>query len=127
MKYIKIKLAFSLVLLSASCFATPKPETCPTVAALKSVGVRHAYTSMMGWQVASDESHFGTKEIWGFVMILIGDKSQHESEAIAKANSKISSLILANGPEESNHSWQCTYMMPSYGDDHFIGIAGTML
>lgn len=122
MKYIKIKLAFSIVLLSTSCFATPKPKACPEVAALKSVGVQHAETSLVGWQVASDKNHFGTKEVWAFVMILAGDKSQKEAEAVAKANTKISSLVLFRGPEESNHSWECTYMIPN-GDDPTIGIA----
>lgn len=126
MKYIKSKLAFSIVLLSTSCFASPKPELCPTVAAIKSVGVQQADTSLLGWQVASDKNHFGTKELWQFVMIMVGDQSQSEEEVLAKANSKIGSLTLMSGPEENNRHWECTYMMPSEGDDHFIAIAATI-
>lgn len=127
MKYSKIKLAFLIVLLSTSCFATPKPEVCPAVAALKSVGVQHADTSLMGWQVYSDKNHFGTKQVWMFVMILGGDESPNEAAAIAKGNSKVSSLVFYGGPEKNNGTWECSYMIPNEEDHHHtIGIAVTV-
>jgi hypothetical protein len=128
MTNIKNQLAFAIILFSTSCFAIPKPDICPTVTALQSVGVKYAGTSMAGWQVASDKNHFSTKEVWVFLMILGGDKSPNEDAAIATGNSKISSLMLYGGPEKNNSGgWECDYMIPNEDNDHHtIGVAGTV-
>jgi hypothetical protein len=123
MKLMKIKLAVLTILLSISCFAISKPNACPKISALKAVGVKHAETSLMGWQVYSDPNNFNTNELWAFVM-LGDDKSQSEEEAIAKANANIGSLVLYSGPDKSSRNWECTYALEST-NEHIFGIAAT--
>ncbi|WP_131782689.1 DUF4949 domain-containing protein [Legionella gresilensis] len=119
------KLVFALPLLvSQSVFAltSDKPNTCPSLQALASVGVSDAESVDDGniWLAYRPSNSFETTNKWTLAVAPIEAKSA--SEAIKKANKSIPSLALLEGPVEEDGMWGCLY---ANSDNSFMAIAVT--
>lgn len=128
-----MKLKVSTIILASfiaqSTFAAnnlqTKPEVCPSVSALQSVGVNKASDGALGgWLAMNSKNNYGTAYEWSFA-VLVGPAA-NEAEAIKLANSEIKTMTYIQGPEEraeGTNEWGCLYMTSD--ENQFIGFAVT--
>jgi len=117
MKLKLITLSLSLLLFSHNALATQStiPTSCPSVAAIKNVGVNSAtYTPGLFWYAFNlTPNTYDTNIEWQLVVGLASDKKyDSEADAIKAANMQISFLLLQSGPTQTNPSngmWECDY------------------
>jgi hypothetical protein len=111
------KLVFALpFLISQSVFAltSDKPNACPTIKALSSVGVSNAEFVEDGnmWVTYRPSNGFETAEKWTLVVLPI--EAKNASQAISKANTSLPTLALLEGPKEEDGMWGCLYTNKDY-------------
>jgi hypothetical protein len=108
----KLKLISAILFLSFSqqgMAAYPKPESCPSVAALQAVGVSYMVKESDFWYGAVDSNHYGTSDNWTFG---VGDFwVSDESEAKQQAITAMGLLRFQKGPIplEGSVAWMCSY------------------
>lgn len=101
-----------LLSLSQCVFAAPsKPANCPSILALKAVGVSVLVQEQEGWVGFMPSDNFATKEKWSFMMGAF--KAKNQEEAKNKMINAISSFSLEKGPSPFNFGgkdgWVCLY------------------
>ncbi|MGQ3888451.1 DUF4949 domain-containing protein [Legionella sp. CNM-1927-20] len=115
MKISKLVFALPLVI-SQSVFAvtSDKPDACPTVKALSSIGVSNAEFVEDGdaWVTYRPSNSFETADKWTLVVLPI--EAKNASEAVSKANKSLPSLTLLEGPREEDGMWGCLYTNNDY-------------
>lgn len=107
-------------------FATTmnKPKTCPSVNALKTVGISSVSSAgRLGWIGYNTKNRYDTSEEWDF--LLFGTYAKDEAEAIKNANALISFLHHIIGPIQDHEGWVCTYATSK--DSEPIGFAATSM
>lgn len=100
----------ALLLVGVAQAMPPKPEKCPDVSAIKSVGVEVAERANDGtWVAGVLSNHYDTQDDWTFGMIKI--RARNEDEALKKAAKGLGSLSFQHGPMavEQYNVWACLY------------------
>lgn len=101
------------VIASSAIFSYPKPEMCPSVAALQSVKfeVASLYSKNNTWAVGVLRNNYETKDTWTF--FIDGFKAKDNDDAIAKGNAALTSLSFLGGPfhveQPDFDMWYCDY------------------
>ena len=128
----KILLSLALIATTSAVFANNPAEqkpACPSVAAIKSVGVNKAANQYLGWQAWNAEHRYDTEQSWSFIVVGLFTEPKNADEALQKYNSTLGSLKLVSEATYSPPSslsekpyWSCVYR----SDDNKIhGIAAT--
>jgi len=131
----KTKIFAGLLIAAAAHTAlavTPtKPNACPSISAIKSVGINEARKEEDGgamWYSFIRKNSFGTNVEWEF--ILRGDfNTQKSSEAIKMANASLSSMNTISEPvlteDNGKEAWACAYFPSSADQTHgyLMGLA----
>jgi hypothetical protein len=106
----KVKLLGTLVILflsqSAQAHGTTRPQKCPEVKTIQSVGMTTIMQQSTGW-FGSVESAFGTEYQWTFIMGPVD--AQSEVQARDKLSATLGSLSLLGGPIPYSHVSICQY------------------
>jgi hypothetical protein len=86
-----------------------QPEQCPSVKALKAVGVHDAVMQQSTW-IAFSTNNFSTLEQWTFYFSS-SQKIKDKDDAIKKGNENIGLLSLISGPDYQVEYdvWLCEY------------------
>jgi hypothetical protein len=109
------------ILISTVCLAAqltyaapnPQPTSCPSLDALKNVGVTSTYQDNEGtWFALQWKNNFETANDWTFGVFV--EEAKNVSEALAKGNAAISTIKDSIGPinmsEQNNQPfWVCGY------------------
>jgi hypothetical protein len=110
----KLQVLSAALLFSLSQFsfaAPPKPANCPSISALKAVGVSVLVQEKEGWVGFMPSDNFATKEKWSFMMGAF--KAKNKEEAKNKMINAISSFSLEKGPFPfsfgGKDGWVCAY------------------
>lgn len=126
-KLLTLSIALFLVQPAFAKSDVPQPQACPSVSAIKAVGVNLAIdTGMVGWAGANLSNTYNTPEEWSF--LIFGISANDETDALAKANSAISTLTLVDGPSKTEKEWGCIYSSQASQSDGipaYVGIAVT--
>jgi hypothetical protein len=110
MKQLLLVSALSVSLIASPVlFAAPKPEKCPSVAALQSVKFEVTDDANGVWAAGVLRNNFDTQDTWTFVMD--GLKVKSSEEALATANAALPGLSFKEGPVEIKdfNIWLCEY------------------
>lgn len=95
----------------APCFADmpPKPEACPQVQAIKSVGFSLSPHNDKGYYVVGQFDQYNTKETWLFAIPNI--QATSDSDALSIAYKALDTLSSVSTPlaVESKNVWACMY------------------
>lgn len=127
----KFKILTSLFLLTASqlLFAaiSQTPEKCPSVDAIRSVGINEAsYLNDGSWSFMIPNSNFDTNVHWQFIMEA-NFITNNMSEALVFANVALPDLEFVNGPVYDGKVWMCGYLPKDSVSSHVIfGMASTL-
>lgn len=101
----------SLAILSQSIFAMPpKPASCPTPAAIQSVGMQtyEPGDTPGTWIVGVDDNNFGTADTWTFGISNIPAASGKDAMQIGEQ--QLSTIFGGVGPVASPFGvWECLY------------------
>ncbi|STY28339.1 hemin binding protein Hbp [Legionella wadsworthii] len=111
----KLQVMNAVLLLSLSQFSfgalPPKPNACPSVSALKAIGVSDMIKEDGQWYGAVQSNNYNTTDKWTFVIGAF--RATDESDAKQQALRAINSLSFLSGPEAFNmdgqDSWICGY------------------
>jgi len=95
-----------------------KPDACPSIAAIQSVGFNQTFLDPMGWWAINTKNNYGLKEDWSF-RLWIGEAS-NGNDALTKAKKIVTSLKLVEGPYQKDDVWGC-----EYNGGEFFGLAFT--
>lgn len=94
--------ALTLIATQTAVAAIADPFPCPTVAALKRVGVSSTILLDNGptkeWAGLELKNQYNTGVDWSFIVVVRGLVGKDKNEILASTNSAISSLILEGGP-----------------------------
>ena len=110
--------------LSQSAFAQTidKPEACPSIDAIKAVGVNDAGDSMLGW-LAHNINHYNTKDKWLFGTLV---SATNKEDAIKEGNENIKQFSGVEGPQKipdnTDNTWACIY---TSSDPNIFGLTIT--
>lgn len=111
----KLLLSTVALFMTQSSFALSAdvPTTCPSVNAIRSVGVSIAekYRDDI-WMTFETRNNYGTENDWSFGMFAVTANSSNE--AVDIANQQLSSLTYISGPTEFTTPrgrvvWECRY------------------
>src|SRR5436190_22101752 len=100
---LKLTIASVIILFSAGTFAatvTPKPAKCPSISAIKSVGVNAARTFENIWIAYQASNTYDTSDSWFFG---VSTSATNANDAIVMGNQNINKLKLYSGPDELEH------------------------
>lgn len=135
MKYKLLTTALALIA-TQSAVAMSDPFPCPTVYALKEVGVSSTMIFDGGptkeWSGIEKSNQYYTGVDWSFIITIDGLIGKPKNEILARVNSEISNLILQGGPypfrteEHPSHpekAYYCQYM--NVGSSHGWALAVT--
>ena len=121
----KVQLIGAILLISMSQFSSAafaKPDSCPSISALKAVGVTQIVHDEGLWYGAVQSAKYDTNDNWTFTIGQFEAKNEHEAKA--QALNALSSLTLEQGPVsftvEGIDSSICLYK------DHAGHTAGTV-
>lgn len=110
----KLRIMNTVLFLSLSQFSfaasPPKPNSCPSVSALQTIGVTEIIKEGL-WYGAVKSNNYDTNDKWTFS---IGNfKATDENDAKQQALQAVSALTLQTGPVAFNingqDSWVCVY------------------
>lgn len=120
-----LSLTITLLLLQPALAAADisQPKACPSIEAIKAVGVNMATgPGILGWVAVNLKNTYDTPEEWSF--LIYGISALDENEAITKANNSIASFSLYSGPNiDDNNEWGCIYT--SQDENNGIALATT--
>lgn len=99
-----------LVAAQAVFAGTPKPDHCPSAAAIAVAGLSQAYIQQDrdGWMVLKDYQYLDTAEKWGYVIGNID--AETKEEAYQKAVKALESLRPIGEMQEIMGVWMCSYI-----------------
>src|SRR3990167_1392305 len=108
-KVLSLMLALATVL-SMPSFAFADKPVCPSIDAVKKVGLNVARPSLGGWFVMNLKNKYDTNIDWAF--IIIAHKALDQAEAIKEGNAMLSLSTFAGGPtfNEKDKAWECGYI-----------------
>jgi hypothetical protein len=112
----KLKIMATLLCLSLSQLSfsvpPPKPAACPSMSALKAVGINLVLKKYGVWYGGVKNANYATKENWTFVIgeFLAKNQDEARSKIIASLNSM---TLFEGGPQpfiiQGKDSWLCAY------------------
>jgi hypothetical protein len=110
MKFKTLLITLLLIMEQTAFALTDKPEACPSLAAIQTVGVNHViYHPREGWEVKAPKNKYGTKEEWRFT-IAFGNTLK-DKDALATAKEFIAALLPTGGePVLLGGKWICHYV-----------------
>lgn len=111
MKYKVLTLTLAALLSQASIAATihAKPNACPSLAAIKSIGLNNAVLTRLGW-LGYSINQFDTNAEWTFATFIDGN-FDNPVQALKQGNKDLSLLKETEGPVQGNgkDEWDCMY------------------
>jgi hypothetical protein len=132
-KDFKMKRKFTMIVLAslfaqtsfASAVFQAKPESCPSVSAIQSVGVDVALDGVYGgWAGMHQKNNYGTPETWSFLVVV--GQANDQIDALKIANGAIKQLTLSEGPiqkDDGSDNWACLYV--DNLENKYVGFAAT--
>jgi len=119
-RLIKQTSSITLLLAITNIHAGNAPERCPSVSAIKQVGLQIAIPIGDSWAAGTYNQKYDTHEDWTFIFMDI--KAASNAEAFARSNAALQSLVFQAGPINSSTTWMCTYSdqqgYPAYAINH---------
>ena len=108
-KFLLLPLTLFLAQSALATTVLPQPKACPSITAIKTIGVNKAqYYAIDGW-VGTNVNHYDTQEEWSFY-IFVPRQTNDENDAIAKGNANIALLSAVHGPDGKDNEWRCYYL-----------------
>lgn len=110
---------FLSIALAHADSSTMQPEKCPSIAAIKAVGVdKLSPLDEKTWIASHAPDVYDTPEEWSFFMLTDG---KNQAAALRKANRQIANMHLERGPDVGDNDWECVYL----GKNKILGLAVT--
>lgn len=124
----KLLIGLIIVAVTQTTFANipTKPNACPTIATIKSVGIQEAIRFRDKWISVIRKNSFGTNVEWGFALES-EFKTNDSNEALKMANDSLTDLNQIGEPslikENSKEYWLCSYTQYDLNNSEYtIGI-----
>lgn len=118
--HLNVMMALLGLSVSSAALAIPaKPAGCPSIASIKQAGLTESERDDEdGSYIAGTVNTYGTRDTWGFVVMMNLNQASSPEDALNKARAALPTISGNPQPYYTDNHWACMY---NIGNGYFAG------